>query len=361
VKITSAEIILYDIPLIKIFKNSLSSKSTQKSLVLVLTTDEGFTGMSSIEPDSPNYSEETWYGIKETTTREFFPILLSEDPQNIEQINTRMNDKIYGHFMSKSLVETALFDLNAKKNQTQVYKFIGGDSLRPIPLIGWIGISEADQIVSETKHFLDKGFECIKYKISNNVENTIKNICSVRKQFGYEFKIRLDANQTLSKKQTLKLIDNISRYEISLLEQPINRDDIEEMAAIKRYSTIPIMADESAASIAAVKILIWAQACDIIKIKIMRSGGINAAMQILALAKENGIRCVIGNGFSTSLGTSIEASFYLANNYLEKYAEFVGPLKMKRDVVKTPIRIENGKLIPQNGFGYGYDKNDLEL
>lgn len=360
-KIVNANIVTYNIPLIKTFKNSLASKDTQKSLVLILSTDDGFKGISSIEPDTPNYAEETWYGIQETVTREFFPILLSEDPEDIEGIILEMDKKIYGHFMSKSLVETALFDLYAKKRKTQVYKTIGGSLAKTIPLVGWVGISGLDKTVSETKNFLDEGFECIKYKISSKVEDTTKFLSSVRREFGYNFEIRLDANQSLSRIQAIKLMDQIGKYEISLLEQPINRDDIEGMSKIRRHSSIPIMADESAFSVSATKFLILADACDIVKIKVMRSGGIKAAMKIIKLSEANGIKCVVGNGFSTSLGTSIEANFYLANSHIEKYAEFVGPLKMGEENVKTKIRIENGKLIPREGFGFGYDYNDLKI
>lgn len=359
-RITDAEIRVHELPLRKVFTNSLASKNTQRSLVLVLTTDEGLHGISSIEPDTPNYSEETWYGIKETVTREFFPILLSEDPQEIHSINARMEEKVYGHLMSKSLVETALYDLLAKKRNTQVYRLIGGTTAQPIPLIGWVGISDTSQRVAEARQFLDEGFGCIKFKISNDVDDTVDFISSVRKELGDGFEIRLDANQSLNGRITMELIQKIERYGINLLEQPVNRDDLSGMAAITNGSSIPIMADESASSIMAVSNLIWAHACDVIKVKVLRSGGIEATRRMVSMAEANGIKCIIGNGFSTSLGTSIEANFYLGNPSLEKYAEFVGPLKLGKDIVENPVEIRKGQLIPPSGIGYGYDYKDLE-
>ncbi len=360
-RIVDAEIRVHDLPLRKVFKNSLASKDTQKSLVLILTTDEGLRGFSSVEPDTPNYSEETWYEIKETVLREFVPILLAEDPQDIHSINTWMEAKVYGHYMSKSLVETALYDLSAKHQKTQIYRMLGGTTPKPIPLIGWVGISSDNQRVDETSQFLDQGFGCIKYKIDSDIEGTAEFISEVRRQLGHGFEIRLDANQSLNGSLSRKLIEKLERFEISLLEQPINRDDLEGMAFITHDSTIPIMADESASSIMAVRNLIWTHACNIIKVKVMRSGGIDATRLIVSMAKANGMKCVIGNGFSTSIGTSIEANFYLGSQPLEKYAEFVGPLKLKEDIVAKPIKIEKGMLIPLEGYGFGYDYNDLEF
>ncbi len=360
-KITKTEIRVVDLPLRKAFRNSLATKDFQKSLLLIISTDEGITGISSIEPDTPNYSEETWYGIKETVEREFAPILLSEDPMDINGVNARMEEKVYGHLMSKSLVETALYDLCAKKRETSVYRLIGGTSSRKIPVIGWVGISDAQQRTAEARQFLDDGFGCIKFKISSDVGDTVDFLSAVRRDLGSGFEIRLDANQSLNEKNAKKLISRIDRYEISLLEQPINRDDLEGMASITHDSTIPIMADESANSLMAVRNLIWTEACDIVKVKVMRSGGIDATRRIISMAKANGIGCVIGNGFSTSLGTSIEASVYLASDNLEKHAEFVGPLKMKEDYVANPLRIEQGHLIPNEGHGFGYEHKDLLL
>ena len=358
-KIVNAEIRLHELLLKSVFRNSLASKDRQKSISLVLTSDEGLKGVSSIEPDTPNYSEETWYEIIEVVNRELIPILLSEEFSNIQTIIKKMDLKIYGHFMSKSLIETALYDIFAKRQKTQVFKLLGGKSTRPIPLIGWVGISKIDERIAETRKFIDEEFGCIKYKISSDINATEDLLSEVRKQFGYGFQIRLDANQSLNENLSKQLIRNISRLEISLLEQPLNRDNLEGMASITRESSIPIMADEGASSIMAVRNLIRIHACNMIKIKVLRSGGLDAAMRIASLAKEDEIKCVVGNGFSTSLGTSIEANFYLGDSYIEKYAEFVGPLKLKEDIVSEPMKIVKGNLIPREGFGYGYENQLL--
>lgn len=369
-RITDAKIRVYDLPLKTTYKNSLASKVRQKSIILMVSTEDGNVGISSIEPDTPNYSEETWYEICEIASREFFPIIKSEDIIDIPSLCVRMERKVYGHLMSKSLVETALYDLIAKTQNISVSKMMGSDNLHPIPLIGWIGLGSKEQRLEETRAWLNQGFECIKYKISSDISDFAHLISEVRKQFGYGFSIRIDANQGLTEKLAMDLIASIERYDISLLEQPIQRDDIQGMATITKGSGIPIMADESAYSFNAVKNLIWANACNVVKIKVMRSGGINEAMKIASLAESNGIKCVIGNGFSTSLGTSIEANFYLGTptlwKYPEmKYAEFVGPLKLREDIVRSRIKIENGMLIPRMGSGFGYDhweiRNEAEF
>ena len=363
-RISDAKIRVFDLPLKTTYRNSLASKNRQKSIVLMVTTEEGKTGISSIEPDTPNYSEETWYEICEVVSREFIPMIMSEDTVDIPSVCARMDGKVYGHLMSKSLVETALYDLLAKTQNVTVSRMMGSVNTHPIPLIGWIGLGSKEQRLEETRRWLNQGYECIKYKISRDTGDFAELISEVRKQFGYGFRIRIDANQGLNEKLSKDLIAGIERYDISILEQPIERDNIQGMASITKGSLIPIMADESAHSFNAVRNLIWANACNIVKIKVMRSGGINEAMKIASLAESNGIRCVIGNGFSSSLGTSIEANFYLGTPTLwknpeMKYAEFVGPLKLKEDIVRNRIKIENGMLIPQLNSGFGYSHEEL--
>ena len=363
-RVSDAKIRVYDLPLNNTYKNSLATKVHQKSIVLLLSTEDGQVGISSIEPDTPNYSEETWYEIHEVVIREFFPILLSGDTLDIPSFCAKMNERVYGHLMSKSLVETALYDLQGKSHNMSVSKLMGQNSDRPIPLIGWVGIANKEQRLKETRSWLDEGYACIKYKISGDIGEFPELIAEVRKQFGYGFRIRIDANQGLTENIAKSLIGRIEKFEISLLEQPIERDDIQGLASITQKSGIPIMADESAFSFNAVRNLIRAKACNIVKIKVMRSGGIFEAGKIASFAESNGIQCVVGNGFSTSLGTSIEANFYLGTPTLwkhpdMKYAEFVGPLKLKEDIVRERIQIKNGNLIPRTGPGFGYDHGEL--
>lgn len=363
-RVSDAKIRVYDLPLNATYKNSLAAKVRQKSIALMLSTEDGQVGISSIEPDTPNYSEETWYEIQEVVNREFLPLLMSSDTLEIPLFCEKMNERVYGHLMSKSLVETALYDLKAKSQNVPVSRILGQTIDRPIPLIGWVGIGSKDKRLQETRSWLDAGYKCIKYKISRDLDDFPDLIYEARKQFGYGFRIRIDANQGLTENLANNLIGRIEKFEISLLEQPIEREDIQGMASITKKSGIPIMADESAFSFNAVKNLIRAGACNIVKIKVMRSGGITEAGKIASFAESNGIRCVIGNGFSTSLGTSIEANFYLGTPTSWKYpdmqyAEFVGPLKLKEDIVRNRIQIQNGSLIPRHGPGFGYSNEEL--
>lgn len=358
-QVTGARIRNFDIPFRKTYKNSLAAKSVQKSVVFIIETDEGITGISSIEPDTPNYSEETWYEICGIVENEFVPVLQGNDPRNIELIYDQMEKRVFGHYMSKALVETALFDLLAKSLGAPVYRIRGGRYRETANVIGWVGLGTEKERISEVSRFLDEGFICIKLKTDTRVSDLIELLKKLRSNYGYSFSVRIDANQCLSRKTAHRLSGEIAKFEIEHLEQPLDRNDIAGMRQLSRVSPVSVMADESAATLTDVRRLIQEDACSAIKLKVMRAGGIMESERILALAKAGGIGCVIGNGFSTSLSTAIESQFFAYSSYLNPVPEFVGPSKLKNDIVKNPIEIRAGILRIPEGNGFGYDSRDL--
>ena len=359
VQVTGAKIRNYSIPFRKTYRNSLAAKDNQKSVVLLIETDQGVTGISSIEPDTPNYSEETWYEICGIVENEFIPLLQGSDPRDIELIYDQMEKRVFGHFMSKALVETALFDLLAKSLSVPVYRIRGGRYRDSANVIGWVGLGTEKERISEISHFLEEGFKCIKLKTDTHVSDLLELLKKLRSNYGYSFDLRIDANQCLSRRIANRLVVDAARYEVEHLEQPLDRLDITGMRQLSRKSPISVMADESAATLKDVMRLIQEEACSAIKLKVMRAGGIMESERIVALAKASGVGCVIGNGFSTSLSTAIEAQFFASSSYLNPIPEFVGPSKLKNDIVKNPIEIKAGILKVPEGSGFGYDSVDL--
>jgi len=90
---------------------------------------------------------------------------------------------------------------------------------------------------------------------------------------------------------------------ILLFEQPVPKDDLMRMAQIRKATRIPIAADESVSTAQEALAVIRAGAADIINIKIMKSGVIEA-LKIAAIARAAGIKLMLGGMVETRLAMS---------------------------------------------------------
>ncbi|MCG3109435.1 Arabinonate dehydratase [Metallosphaera sp. J1] len=335
-RIQDVKVIHVRLPLKSNYKSWTGDHITQDSIITVISTDSGVAGISSIEPDRPNYSEQSWYEILYTINEDIKNLLIGEDPFDIPEIIMKIDKSIYGRFMSKAAIDIALNDLKAKVLGIPLNSLFGGGK-DMVELIGWIGLLNSQETVAEAIKYIEKGFKTLKVKIGNNIREEVKRIRELRDSIGYDVKIRVDANQALSSKSAIRLARELSKYEIELFEQPVSRDDIEGMAFVNKNSDIPIMADESVVTPRDLLRVAEAQAASIVKLKVMRQGGITKTKFMFDLCESIGLECIIGHGFSTSLGALAEAHLAFTISSIKRACEFIGPLKLIRDISKRSI------------------------
>jgi L-alanine-DL-glutamate epimerase-like enolase superfamily enzyme len=125
------------------------------------------------------------------------------------------------------------------------------------------------------------------------------------------------------------------------------------MAEIRLAIRIPLMADESVTGPASLLEIIRLGAADIVKVKVMKQGGLTRTKQMVDLAAAAGIQSVIGHGFGLTLSTLAEARLAAVCETVMPGCEAVGPLKMAADVVTDPIRLDSGVVRLDDAPGLG--------
>jgi L-alanine-DL-glutamate epimerase-like enolase superfamily enzyme len=157
----------------------------------------------------------------------------------------------------------------------------------------------------------------------------------VREAVGPDVQIRVDANQGWrTPHRAIKAIKLMERCDLQLVEQPILAWNLKGLSHIRRMVDVPIMLDESVhTSKDAVK-AIDAEACDIINIKLMKSGGIFEALKINAVAEASGIECFMGGMGETSIGQAAALQLFASRSNM-KYGDVELPADewgLKEDV-----------------------------
>jgi muconate cycloisomerase len=133
------------------------------------------------------------------------------------------------------------------------------------------------------------------------------------------------------------------------------------MARVRRAVAIPVMADEALLGPGTLIEVIKKEAADIVKVKVMKQGGIYRTTQMVHMAEAAGLKCVIGHGFGLTINTLAELHVAASCENILEGCEFVGPLKMRKDVVKNPLQMESGKIRVPQGSGLGAEIEEARL
>lgn len=341
-KITSIETWLVAIPLRGAFKNAHSVKSVQRSVIVRVSTDEGLVGAGNVDP-SPGYSEATAEAIRAVIQERLGPALRGQDPRNVRRALRLMDEQAPGALYAQAAVEMALVDAWGKALGLPAHRLLGGAVRDTIRLNGWIGIDAPEAAASTAREFWKRGYRSTKVKVGGGIEADRDRVAAVRAAVP-DIEIRVDGNEGYDVETAIRLARAITTYRIALLEQPVPRKDLEGLARVRRAIDIPIMADEAIEGPETLLAAIRLEAADIVKVKVMKQGGLLRCLHALDLAATAGLRAVVGHGFGLALNTLAELHVAaVASNVIEG-CECVGPTKLTGDVVRQPMAMDTGSL-----------------
>ena len=87
-----------------------------------------------------------------------------------------------------------------------------------------------------------------------------------------------DGNQGFSREDCIRFVSGVKKFggHLVLLEQPLIREDLEGLQAIRHLTGVPVAADESVRSLEDARRVARLQAADYINIKIMKTGVVEA-------------------------------------------------------------------------------------
>jgi len=218
------------------------------------------------------------------------------------------------------------------------------------------------QAAREAAEWLRRGFARPKTQASGAGREGIDRVAAVREAVGDRMALRVDFNESLALSESAAFICRLEPFRLTLVEQPIARTDLAGLAEIRRAIGIPLMADESVTGPASLVEIIRREAADLVKVKVMKQGGLLRTLAMVELASAAGLGVVVGHGFGLTLSTLAEATVAAVSDAVIDGCEAVGPLKMAGDVVVEPVRLDSGviRLGDHPGFGATVDPDALK-
>ena len=240
-------------------------------------------------------------------------------------------------------VETALAQLSRTDGLLYDTPFSHGEEGIPINGLVWMGTH--DEMLSRLKEKLALGFRCVKLKIGAiDFAKELDLIQHIRKHFSREeVELRVDANGGFTPDVALERLQELARYDIHSIEQPIMAHQWSEMAQLCQLSPLPIALDEELIGVNSTDEKI--RLLDTIKpqyiiLKPSLHGGVAGTREWIALANERGIGSWITSALESNIGLNAIAQL-AANIYGSKITmpQGLGTGMLFTDNIPMPLEI----------------------
>ena len=333
---------------------------TQRSALVRVATDSAVEGWGNVDPVE-GYSTMSVDEVA-STVRRLTPALLGTDALNVHRALARMDGVVEGKLEAKAIIEMALLDAAGRALGVPVTTLLGGRLRDEVHFNAWIGTVPPAQAAREATEWVARGFRSAKIKLDGATDEGVERVAAVRTAVGDRLALRVDFNESLTLAEAAPFIRRLEPYALTLVEQPIRRDQIPGLAEIRRAIGIPLMADESVTDPASLVEIIRRDAADLVKVKVMKQGGFLRTRAMIECAAAAGLRVVIGHGFGLTPSTLAEAALAAVSEAVVDGCEAVGPLKMAGDVVTEPVRLDTGtiRLGDAAGLGIAVDAEAVE-
>lgn len=330
----------YELKLKHVFTVATYSRTTTPDVQVEIEYD-GVTGYG--EASMPPYLGQTVDSVM--TFLRKVDLEQFNDPFQLEDILSYVDGITPGDTAAKAAVDIALHDLVGKLLGAPWYKIWGLDKAKAPSTTFTIGIDTPDVVREKTLEVAGQ-FNLLKVKLGReNDKEMIETIRSVS-----DLPIAVDANQGWTdKKQALDMIQWLKEKGIVMVEQPMPKAQLDDIAWVTQHSPLPIFADESLQRLSDVAALRGAFTG--INIKLMKCTGMREAWKMVTLAHALDMRVMVGCMTETSCAVSAAAQFSPAVDF----ADLDGNLLIANDRFKG-MEVVKGKITLNDLPGIGVTK-----
>lgn len=330
----------YELKLRHVFTVATYSRTTTPDVQVEIEYD-GVVGYG--EASMPPYLGQTVESV--TTFLKKVNLEQFDDPFQLEDILAYVDSINPGDTAAKAAVDIALHDLVGKLLGAPWYKIWGLDKTKAPSTTFTIGIDTAEVVREKTKE-VEGQFNILKVKLGReNDKEMIETIRSVS-----DLPIAVDANQGWTDKQyALDMIYWLKEKGIVMIEQPMPKTQLDDIAWVTQQSPLPIFADESVQRLSDVANLKGVFTG--INIKLMKSTGMREGWKMVTLARALGMRVMVGCMTETSCAVSAAAQFSPAVDF----ADLDGNLLISNDRFKG-MEVVDGKITLNDLPGIGVTK-----
>ena len=262
-------------------------------------------------------------------------------------------------FAGKALagLEMALWDAMGKAVDRPVHELLGGAVRNEVCYFGFPQGESATEISSEAARLAVSGHEVIFLEVGRGDDLDAEVVARVRAAIGPNKRLRLDSSGRWHTVRATRMMRRLSRYDIEIVEQPIDAESVEALARVRAASPISIAADQGVIALGDAFDVCRLHAADLIVVGLHETGGLLRFCKVAHIAEAANIDICIHGLHETGI-TTLAASHVAAvtpnlddgNQYMNNFLSW--------DVVSHPdLTLQDGRLPVLDGPGLGFELN----
>lgn len=356
VSLEAVELRVLHLPLVAPFTTSFGTETVREVIVVRAMTTEGEGWGEIVTQQAPLYSSEYTHGAWDVAQRFLVPALLDARTFAAEDVAGILS-RFVGHRMVKAGLELAVLDAALRVEGRPLGEYLGAVVDR-VPSGVSVGIHrDPAALVDAVGGYLDEGYVRIKIKIKPGRD--VADTAAVRDAFG-AIALQVDANSayTLADVDTLAELD---RFDLLLIEQPLQHDDIVDHATLARALHTPICLDESIVSAKAAADALALRAASVVNIKAGRVGGYLEAVRVHDVCRAAGVPVWCGGMLETGIGRAANAALAALPGFTLPGDVSASDRFYRRDIVTEPIVLDHGTVRVPTGAGIGVEIDPVAL
>jgi len=275
------------------FRLSYGTSEERQAYWLRLENDEGW-GEGTIPP---------YYHVDQAETERLWSTAAQSTlpfPEKVEEIGRWVGQE--GPAPARCALDLALHDRIGRRSGLPLYRLLGLPKPQSMKSSFTIAIDTPAGMAALAKQFMD--YSILKIKLGGDGED-MDRLAAIRSARP-DVKLRIDANAGWKVDDALRLVRELERFDLEMIEQPVAKEDIEGMGTVQAATHIPIVADESVQTMENIEALARVGVRGI-NLKLMKTGGLVPAVAMLKRARDLGMQVMLGCMIETSIGSTAMA------------------------------------------------------
>lgn len=269
-------------------------QTIKRDAVLVkVTTDSGTTGWGEAHAArAPTAMAE----LINTTLQQ---LVVGRDASDIEGIwDYVYRMQIASHGMGTAAViglsgiDLALWDIKARNAGKPLHQILGTKNTLIESYAGGVslGFQRPDTLIAEIEKLQALGYRAVKLRIGDTIALDRERIEGVRKHFGDDLIILVDANTAYTLDDALQISDVLAACDVSWLEEPFPAQAYDNYCSLSTRTKVPLAAGENHYTRFDFMRMRDDDSITIWQPDLSKCGGLTEALRIAELAKGNDIK-----------------------------------------------------------------------
>lgn len=338
------------LPLVAPFRTSLGTEYERSALLVQVTTPDAEGWGECVAGADASYSSEYVEGAEDVLLRHLVPPLLAAERVTAHAVAPLLA-AVKGHRMAKSALEMAILDAELRTYGMSFAAGLGALADR-VPSGVSVGIMDSvPELVDAVADYLAQGYRRIKLKIEPGWD--VEPVQAVRERFGDDLLLQVDANAAYTPADARHLA-RLDAFDLLLIEQPLDEDDLRGHAVLARRIRTPICLDESVVSARSAADAIALGACQIVNVKPGRVGGYLEARRVHDVCAASDIPVWCGGMLETGLGRAGNVALAALPNFTLP-GDLSASDRFYATDITEPFVLRDGCLAVPTGPGLGVE------